>query len=499
MPVNFGQLAGIPAPQVIATLPQQPNNQADTLAGGLMSGLLQGQQMTDNATVGQLHKLQLGQAQQEVQDQQSLRGLTGDKYADQLIKTGNADKALSYMNSQAVYQNTLLQGKANFLDLSVKQQAIADRDNSIAVKVMDTVSQLPPEQAAATYAKYKTDVEKQYPGLKLPEKFDADTFASVMRTHEVIQSQIQTQQTTEIATIAQARAGLEKAQREKAIAQQRGQPTGNIDAEIAAYQDKLKPKSETGTPSDTKKRMDEYNAETDPEKKAILKQGLDKSITPTKLVTDPVDAELAKLSSGEVQRYAKESEDSDNMLATSQSFRQLNRNFKSGFGSATKLQIAQAYEAITGKPLKDTAYGEALQSASMDFIMKRIQGTKGAISEKEMDAFSKASPGMRNSQAGNEKILNILDATEMRKKEKADMARDYYETNRTMKGFGKEWDAYVKANPIIDPKTLEIINPKYKTQDTSATQPSGTYVEGKVYQDANGNKAKYVNGKWESI
>jgi hypothetical protein len=41
-----------------------------------------------------------------------------------------------------------------------------------------------------------------------------------------------------------------------------------------------------------------------------------------------------------------------------------------------------------------------------------------------------------------------------------------------------------------------LIPPEYKTKEQKKTP---TFQEGKIYRDANGNRAKYVNGKWEPV
>jgi hypothetical protein len=41
-----------------------------------------------------------------------------------------------------------------------------------------------------------------------------------------------------------------------------------------------------------------------------------------------------------------------------------------------------------------------------------------------------------------------------------------------------------------------LIPPEYKT---GGQKPKSNFVEGKVYKDAEGNRAKYVKGKWEPV
>tara|TARA_R110000737_G_scaffold95875_1_gene129980 strand:+ start:130 stop:1236 length:1107 start_codon:yes stop_codon:yes gene_type:complete len=54
---------------------------------------------------------------------------------------------------------------------------------------------------------------------------------------------------------------------------------------------------------------------------------------------------------------------------------------------------------------ESVADAEAMQSVGMAFILDLVSQTKGAISEKEMDAFKAASAGLQNTPDGNKKIL----------------------------------------------------------------------------------------------
>jgi hypothetical protein len=54
---------------------------------------------------------------------------------------------------------------------------------------------------------------------------------------------------------------------------------------------------------------------------------------------------------------------------------------------------------------------EGMRSLTMQFVMKLVSQTKGAISNKEMDAFKAASVNIGNSQAGNRLILKMAKST----------------------------------------------------------------------------------------
>lgn len=230
--INWGQMSPIQPPSVIAQLPQQPN-QMDQFAGGLLSGIQQGQQIQSN-------NLALGKQRQEIADNEALRKAAvegGDKWMQTLISQGKVDDAMQYQVHQQQYQNAILQNKASVIDLDTKERAKADRDNSINVAIMGAVSQLPPEQREAAFLQYKTDMQKQYPGLVMPDKFDANSMASVMRVNEVIQSQQTAEATEKVKTLTQLQNQRDILTKAKQVAIQAGKPTEEIDRKLQETQD----------------------------------------------------------------------------------------------------------------------------------------------------------------------------------------------------------------------------------------------------------------------
>jgi hypothetical protein len=63
---------------------------------------------------------------------------------------------------------------------------------------------------------------------------------------------------------------------------------------------------------------------------------------------------------------------------------------------------------------------------------------------------------------------------------------------------GRETANKVLSEAKLSPETVKtLIPPEYKTgKDQKKTS---SFVEGKVYRDASGNRARYVNGKWEPV
>jgi len=59
---------------------------------------------------------------------------------------------------------------------------------------------------------------------------------------------------------------------------------------------------------------------------------------------------------------------------------------------------------------------EFMNSQSLNVVLDFIAQTKGAISEREMDTFANASPGLQNSRAGNEVMLRVMRAVAERER-----------------------------------------------------------------------------------
>ena len=90
------------------------------------------------------------------------------------------------------------------------------------------------------------------------------------------------------------------------------------------------------------------------------------------------------------------------------------------------------------------ADAETMSSKGMDFILQRIAKTKGAISEKEMKAFEKASPGLKNTPEGNRRILALVNKIADRQKFEAEAVRKAYSNNPNISIVGLD-DARIAA------------------------------------------------------
>lgn len=449
-----------PVGGVVGQLPAVPGQGGiGDFTGGVLSGIAQGQGIQQNAQAIEMNKMRIDQAKQAMADEQALRGAgTGDKYMEILKSQGRFNDALTYQKSQLDYQNALLNNKASILKLNDVERARADRDNTINVAIMGQVSQLPPEQQQQAYQQYRSDMLKQYPDMTIPEQFNENSFASVMRTNEIINKTQTVEATEKVKTLDQLQQRREQLERIKIQKENKGQDTKNVDRALNEVDNMIQ--------THTK------NVQTQVSKDEKIQGGL-------------VDLDLGTIK--ENQAAAKDAGSTIDKLKT---FKKLNEKFPTGIFAQAGLNIGKAYSALTGQKLDNTAYGEAIISQGMDFVMQRIQGTKGAVSDKEMAAFAAASPNLKNTKEGNDLIIDTAIKMEERKQELVKRQREYMRKNGSLEGFDEQWNSYIQDNPILDTTKLD------KMSTNSAESP---FQEGKIYTDAQGNKARYVNGSWEEI
>ncbi len=72
-------------------------------------------------------------------------------------------------------------------------------------------------------------------------------------------------------------------------------------------------------------------------------------------------------------------------------------------------------KTVSGLTPNQTGLYETMQSQAMDAMFKRIEATKGAISNREMELFKNASPGISKTRKGNILLLETMMEVEARK------------------------------------------------------------------------------------
>lgn len=90
-----------------------------------------------------------------------------------------------------------------------------------------------------------------------------------------------------------------------------------------------------------------------------------------------------------------------------------------------------------------------MRSGGLEVALQKVQQTKGAISNAEMNLFMAASPGMQQTAEGNAALLDMADAIADRAIQRAQEMERWRAQNGTMSGFEAAWSEYINANPIV--------------------------------------------------
>ena len=148
---------------------------------------------------------------------------------------------------------------------------------------------------------------------------------------------------------------------------------------------------------------------------------------------DPLASTKEKVQTLSNERYkvaTKGREEVEEMLGKIEQMRGLAQRVNSGPLTDFKTDFMSLGNSLgMGFDVENIANVEAMRAKGMDFILDIIAGTKGAISETEMAAFEKASPGVGNSKLGNKQILDLAEASAQRLKVAHEAVRTAYKAD----------------------------------------------------------------------
>jgi hypothetical protein len=133
--------------------------------------------------------------------------------------------------------------------------------------------------------------------------------------------------------------------------------------------------------------------------------------------------------------------------------------------------------------LEKTTNFEQFRVLQMDFVMGRIAGTKGSISEKEMEAFKQAGPNLGNTAAGNVIISKIMNEQARRENVLAMLEIDLLNKGKTRTEARRLTEAKrqeFRATPHLSDEDLNYIISQGKSSLESGTG-------GLIKLDAGGN------------
>lgn len=471
MPVDFGLLqTKQPVGGVVATLPMVPQtNSLDSLAGGIMSGLQQGQQIKASRQNMAVQQQQMDQSAQAFPLQQQERQQTNEMNQMKIdsAKTQQVDIAEQRKASQQSYQAYLdvvkkqdpvqwikiqkdeSEVKKNFVDAADKMEdtkgkgvnnyySIAEAGGNMASTAVQN-GKNPAEQEAI----YQQQL--QY----LPDSLRA-VYPKTLKGNEGLLIKIGTDAHLDL---------LEKSQNDP-----KNTTTNQKELRQIGILEK-KAKETGGLTSIDRTELDG------------LKQA--QAAKDQKLTVNPLDSKLAEVDTGRLKTYHDASDKAPDI--------------------AQKVQMAKA---ILQRPGMATKVGPTIDLSHLNQLSPDVQElgsllndlalTAKGLSGMPSNTFSEADRNFVAKIAGttafNIKSLNgTLDR--MSELSKQAVIKTYNEEEKIRKQSGnyKEWKA---QNPAPDLSAWE-----EKKQNKASTQ----FEEGKVYQDAGGNKAQYINGQWKEI
>lgn len=152
--------------------------------------------------------------------------------------------------------------------------------------------------------------------------------------------------------------------------------------------------------------------------------------------------EQAKEAVGRVKLYKSEADTAETLLGDLGQLRELRK------GVSYEGGIAPHLRARAGALFSDGA-GQALNSKALEIQLGFTEKTKGAITDREMATFKAATPGLDMSDDAAEKVMNGMEATALRVREKAKFFEAYLNQNRTHAGAQEAWDQFKNEKPVI--------------------------------------------------
>ena len=105
---------------------------------------------------------------------------------------------------------------------------------------------------------------------------------------------------------------------------------------------------------------------------------------------------------------------------------------------------------LPGIPSQEEAgKAEQVESLATDIQLKFTEKTKGAISNREMELFGRATPGMSMSDEGAKGVMDGFEAGALRTREKPKFYEAYRRQNGSLDGADAAWDSFVESKPVL--------------------------------------------------
>lgn len=112
--------------------------------------------------------------------------------------------------------------------------------------------------------------------------------------------------------------------------------------------------------------------------------------------------------------------------------------------------ISGGYVGLPGSPEARAV----LKSGGLKFVMEQVEASKGAISDKEMEIFRQASPGLGQTPAGNKILLDIAEKVADRQLLRLQEMELWRSERGSLDGFESAWSQWIKENPIVSTEAM---------------------------------------------
>jgi hypothetical protein len=170
--------------------------------------------------------------------------------------------------------------------------------------------------------------------------------------------------------------------------------------------------------------------------------------------------EFKEVGQGYGKQYADVMKSADTARSTLDSISNIERNLE-GYGTG-KLTPATTQIAAWAKPFgieidpklsNKEAFAKSV--GAMTLGLKNAGGANsmpGSLSDSDRKFLEGMSPSLSDTPEGNRLVIDYYKRVANRQMDMAQQSEKYFDENGTYKGFRKQWDEYVKTNPLFASK-----------------------------------------------
>lgn len=99
---------------------------------------------------------------------------------------------------------------------------------------------------------------------------------------------------------------------------------------------------------------------------------------------------------------------------------------------------------------EEAGKAQQVESLSTEIQLQFTDKTKGAISDREMALFGRATPGLQMSDEGAARVMDGMEAGSLRAREKPKFFEAYRKQNGDLDGADEAWDSFIENSPVLE-------------------------------------------------